>query len=225
LDKRGQPVLGYSQKISAYLLLGLSVCLTGCGISDEEANNKEVNNAKPMGYYSNEHHEKNHGGNARILDEEDNDGPLVEMMDHALGEEGQADAFTAENVNNDKQIRQNRQEEILTKENKTTVAYDHPLARVIDEKAKSVKNVQDAHSLIYGDNVILAVQMYNKEKMAVTKKSLEKKLKPHIDNKKMSIVTDQGIFFGIEKINKQIREGKPNKTITNNIEDMFEQLR
>ncbi|PKG24418.1 YhcN/YlaJ family sporulation lipoprotein [Niallia nealsonii] len=210
----------YSQKITASLFLGLSICLTGCGISDEEANNKEVNNAKPMGYYSNEHHERNNGGNARILDNEDNDGPLVEMMDHTLGEEGQ----TVRNVNNHKLTRAELNEEITNKEERTDAAYDNQLAKNIEKKSASVKNVKKAHSLVYGNNVVLAVQMYDKGEIDATKKRLEKKIKPYIDNKSISIVTDQGIFSGIEEINKKIREGKPNKTITNNIEDMFEQL-
>ncbi|GKU81417.1 YhcN/YlaJ family sporulation lipoprotein [Niallia sp. NCCP-28] len=214
----------YNQKITASLFLGLSICLTGCGISDEEANNKEINNAKPMGYYSNEHHERNNGGNARILDNEDNDGPLVEMMDHTLGEEGQTGASNVENVNDRRQTRAETKEEITNRGNRTNVTYDNQLAKTIDQKSASVKNIKDAHSLVYGNNVLLAVQMYDKREMDATKKRLEKKITPYAGDKNISIITDQGIFSGIEEINKKIREGKPNKTITNNIEDIFEQL-
>lgn len=216
--------MGYNKKRTAYLLLGLSVCLTGCGISDEEANNKEINNAKPMGYYSNEHHERNNGGNARILDNEDNDGPLVEMMDHTLGEEGQTDISTVQNVNNHRQKRASINEEMTNRGNRMDVAYDNQLAKNIDQKSASVKNIKDAHSLVYGNNVVLAVQMYDQSEIDATKKRLEKKIKPYVDNKSISIVTDQGIFSGIEDINKKIREGQSNKTITNDIEDIFEQL-
>lgn len=57
--------------------------LAGCsGNQKSGANQQYSDQAQPMGYYSNENHPQKRGGYLN-----DNDGPLVEMMDHTLGAE------------------------------------------------------------------------------------------------------------------------------------------
>lgn len=79
--------------VSALLSLGLA----GCGTNDESAVQDRYNDStKPVGYYSNENH-RNGGGNARMLDGADNDGPVTEMMDHTFGSEGQYESNNQRN--------------------------------------------------------------------------------------------------------------------------------
>ncbi|MGP7816847.1 YhcN/YlaJ family sporulation lipoprotein [Niallia sp. 01092] len=205
-------------KKAASILFGLSICLTGCGIQDEEANNKELNNAKPLGYYSNEHHEDTNGGNARVLDGEDNDGPLTEMMDHTFGEEGQQRDQVVRNVNNDRS--KNQDNNRINQD----INYDIDLSQKIDAAAAKVENVQDVNTFVYGDQVLIALQVNNRKNMDRTERRTKEEINPYINNKNVSIVTDQGIFSGIEEINKKIREGQPEKTISTNIEDMLEKV-
>ncbi|MFT8323309.1 MAG: YhcN/YlaJ family sporulation lipoprotein [Bacillus sp. (in: firmicutes)] len=200
-------------------LLGLSICLTGCGIQDEEANNKKLNAAQPLGYYSNEHHEDNNNGvNARILDGEDNDGPVTEIMDHTFGEEGEQRDSIVRNINNNRTRNQdNWQNNQVEKEN----SYDAALANKIDAAAGKVANVQEVQSVVYGNRVLVAIQVKNSENIETTKNKTQREINSYTDNKDVSIVTDKGIFSGIEDINKKIRDGQPERTISESIENMF----
>lgn len=89
----------HKKLIAVPLAALMSMGLTGCGTNDETAvqdrNNEQV---QPMGYYSNENH-GNRGGNARVEDGTDNDGPLTEMMDHTFGGEGRNNGNNRNNRN------------------------------------------------------------------------------------------------------------------------------
>lgn len=65
--------------LSAVMMMGLA----GCGTNRAGVDNQNKSNARPMGYYSNENHPNRSNGFLT-----DNDGPMTEMMDHTLGEEG-----------------------------------------------------------------------------------------------------------------------------------------
>ena len=73
------------------IVVGLMIGLTGCNTNDETAlQDKRTERTTPIGYYSNENHEKSgNGGNAIILEGSDNDGPAVEIMDNTLGRESE----------------------------------------------------------------------------------------------------------------------------------------
>ena len=72
-------------------MAGLVIGLAGCNTNDETAlQDKRTERTMPIGYYSNENHEKSgNGGNAIILEGSDNDGPAVEIMDHTFGRESE----------------------------------------------------------------------------------------------------------------------------------------
>ena len=86
------------------ILAALVIALAGCNINDETAlQDKRTERTLPIGYYSNENHEKN-GGNAIILDGADNDGPLVEIMDHTLGKESERNNSVMRSNNSDSEM-------------------------------------------------------------------------------------------------------------------------
>lgn len=65
------------------VLFILSIVTAGCaGNNDASMAEHNRSNVRPMGYYSNENHPNRGAGLFN-----DNDGPLVEMMDHTLGAE------------------------------------------------------------------------------------------------------------------------------------------
>ncbi|WP_445490160.1 YhcN/YlaJ family sporulation lipoprotein [Niallia sp. 03133] len=212
-------------KKAAPFFLGLVICLTGCGIQDEEANNKKLNTAKPLGYYSNEHHEDNKGGNARVLDGEDNDGPITEIMDHTYGEEGNQRDYQARNINNvnnnNDTINWNEGAENDRNDNNINDVYDTDLAGQIENAAEKVNNVQDVRTAVYGDRVIVAIQVKDNKNKDDAKQKTNEVIKPLINNKNVDVVTDKGIFSGIEDINKKIRDGQPEKTISNSFDNLF----
>ncbi|MFB6468009.1 YhcN/YlaJ family sporulation lipoprotein [Cytobacillus sp. Hz8] len=79
MNRKGLVVVSFSTLIS----LGLA----GCNANNEaKIQGRYSDSMEPVGYYSNEN--VHHGGNAIV--DQDNDGALIEIMDHTLGGEGEA---------------------------------------------------------------------------------------------------------------------------------------
>ena len=77
----------HKKLIAVPLAAIMTMGLAGCGTNEDASVDRKNEIGQPMGYYSNENH-GNRGGNVRVEDGTDNDGPLTEMMDHTLGAEG-----------------------------------------------------------------------------------------------------------------------------------------
>lgn len=196
-----------SSIILAAVLMVASIGLTGCGVNNKEtADSNRLEATKPMGYYSNENHDSNHVG--------DNDGPITEMLDHTYGNEDNTNEINIQNVN----YRTNH-----TTEN-TNQIIDSNMANKAVNLAESNKDVRDAQSIVYGNKVILALEVASKENIDKTKADVENTLARTFKNKDISIVTDRGIFTDIEDINKSIKNGQPQRTITNSIENMVQRI-
>lgn len=178
--------------------------LSGCGNTNQDLDNDGNDSELPLGYYSNERHEQESTGNARVLGNQDNDGPLTEAMDHTFGLEGQQNRVKARNVNQQKSLGDN------------VNAYDTELADKINNAALKVKNVKDVRTVVYNDNVLIALEVNNRKTINATKADVRKNVGSYIKGKEASIVTDKGIFLNIDSINKGIRKGLPEKTIDMN---------
>ncbi|MCE4046901.1 YhcN/YlaJ family sporulation lipoprotein [Bacillus sp. Au-Bac7] len=188
-------------KAAAPFTLSLML-LTGCANTDQDLNNSE--NDIPLGYYSNERHEKESTGNARVLGNQDNDGPLTEAMDHTFGLEGQQNRANASNINDQTSLGNNEE------------SYNTELADKINNAALKVKNVKDVRTVVYNDNVLVALEVNNRKTITTTKADVRKNIGSYIKGKETSIVTDKGIFLNIDSINKGIRKRLPEKTIDRN---------
>lgn len=218
----------HKNKLVAPVLLTLTFGLAGCGVNeDETADQNRLNNARPIGYYSNEQHEVNNDNRSTT----DNDGPITEMMDHTFGDEdnrngigGQdvnnRDGVNVRNVNNRNTTRDNSN--IDNREDK--VSYDTDLAEKVSNVAAKIDNVKNARSIVYGDNVLVALEVENTKNIEQTKTKVKDKLDDSLNGRDISVVTDRGIFTSIEDINRSIRKGQPQQTITNNIEHIFNDL-
>lgn len=68
---------------TAFLLSGLTACNTNT--TDEGALGNNANGARPIGYYSDENANRTNGGNAFLLDG-DNDGPVTEILDRTAND-------------------------------------------------------------------------------------------------------------------------------------------
>lgn len=156
--------------------------MTGCaGNNRSEINERFNDNARPIGYYSNENHQKNNSGFFA-----DNDGPITEWMDHGLGAENQ-------NLNSQK-----------------LSAYPSDLGRLSDQirkKAATVNNVQDVRSVVYGSSVLISVDLIDKSKASETKKMIRKAVKPYVNGRSITVITDDGTFSRNRNLHNDIREG------------------
>ena len=196
-------------KIIAPVILSVSIGLVGCGANqDETADQNKMNATKSIGYYSNEQEDTNNSG--------DNDGPVTEIMDHTLGEEGRNGGLQVRNVNNENNNDTNKEND--------SKKIDANLANKIANTVKNVDNVKDAETLVYGDQVLVALEVNNSDDIKKTKAAVEDKIDNNLKNKDITVVTDRGMFTNIEDINKSIRNGKTERTITNNIENMLHHL-
>lgn len=213
-------------KLVAPVLLTLSFGLTGCGVNeDQTADRNRLNNTRQIGYYSNEQHEGNNGvGNA------DNDGPITEMMDHTFGDEGNTNGSNVRNVNNRNRTNvrnvnnHNNRDNVNINDQNERVSYDTELAEKISDRVTKMDNVKNARTLVYGENVLVALEVENTKNVAKTKAQVKDKLNDSLNGRDISIITDRGIFNSIEDINRSIRNGQPRQTINHNIENIFQDL-
>lgn len=229
----------------------LTFSLVGC--SQDEATNGNQQISQPFGYYSNENH--NGGGNARIYNE--NDGPLVEIMDHSLGEEGQRSRENrrqhlmqkdeAGNPANPTVPRAKQDKNFFERDNRYShadanyhghlddqtrkarssyyTAYEGDLAEKIGDVTAKVPNVEDVRSVVYGSNVLIAVDLTNYDRDVETKADITKAVQPYLRGRSVQVVTDEGTFSRIRNIDNDLRDGGPRETIDADIKGMFRTLK
>ncbi|MCM3360733.1 YhcN/YlaJ family sporulation lipoprotein [Niallia sp. MER TA 168] len=204
-------------KLVAPVLLTVTFGLAGCGVNDDQtADQNRLNNARPIGYYSNEQHDVNNNNSFTT----DNDGPITEMMDHTFGDEDNKNGVGVQNVNNKNTTRENRNND--NQDNR--VSYDTELAEKVTNAAAKMDNVKNARSIVYGENVLVALEVDDTKIVDQTKAKVKDKLNDSLNGKDISVVTDRGIFTSIEDINRSIKNGQPQQTINNNIENIFNRL-
>lgn len=219
----------HKNKLVAPVLLTLTFGLTGCGVNeDQTADQNRLNNARPIGYYSNEQHEVNNGNRYTT----DNDGPITEIMDHTYGDEDNRNGVDVQNVNNKKDINvrnvnnrnANRDNANIDDRDDDKVSYDTELAEKTSNAAAKIDNVKNARSIVYGDKVLVALEVENTKNIDKTKAKVKDKLNDSLNGRDISVVTDRGIFTSIEDINRSIKNGQPQQTIGKNIENIFNDL-
>lgn len=238
--------------ISLPITAVFALSISGCS-QDEATNGNNSSVSQPFGYYSNENHGS--GGNARIFNE--NDGPLVEILDHSFGEEGQKSREdrrkllmqkdesgnpanpTVPRAENDKSFmeRDNRYShsdanyhghlDDQTRKAKSSyyTAYEGDLAEKIGDVTAKVPNVEDVRSVVYGSNVLVAVDLTNYDEEVETKVDVARAVKPYLRGRSVTVVTDEGTFSRIRNIDNDLRDGGPRETIDADITNMFRGLK
>lgn len=254
----------------------LSIGLAGCGNDESAVQDRNTNRVQPFGYYSNENHQN--GGNVQILD--DNDGPLIEIMDHSLGTEGtngrndrqqylevkdengnpknptrpladtdrnfferdnrfsRSDAnyhghldgnrastlrsttdynrdgiygtnnnrvMTGDGANNDlgkntDQKTDSNQTSIMSTPN---LANDASLMNQLNKTVAAIPNVKKVQTVVNNNRVVIAVDMSSYLDAAKTRKKIEDAVKPYVNGRTITIVTDRGSFQRMRSMSEQ----------------------
>jgi spore cortex protein len=233
----------------------LTTGLIGCGNNDEAAvQDRYSDRGQPMGYYSNENHERRNG-NVNILS--DNDGPVTEMMDHTLGDEGRNARrernrtlqIKDENGNpqNPSVPLANEDRNFFQRDNRFSrsdanyhghlddntrqpnssyyTAYEGQLADRIGDATARVNNVEDVRSVVYGSDVLIAVDLTDYRKEEKTKRDIERAVKPYLKGRSCTVVTDEGMFSRIRNIDNDLRDGGPREQIDTDLKNMFRSIR
>jgi spore cortex protein len=154
--------------ISGLLMFGIAGC---AGNNRADLNNRYNDNARPIGYYSNENHPNQNSG----FFNDDDDGPITEMMDHNLGTERKSNNIQTRNVNN------------ISPTGTSAVG---KLSDQIRMKTAGVDNVQDVRSVVNGSNILITVQLKDKNKAKQTKKAIRKAIRPYTDGRSVTIHID-----------------------------------
>jgi spore cortex protein len=220
------------------------------------ANDRNINHQKtgydflrPFGYYSNENH---NSGNARILD--DNDGPIIELMDHMFGDEGQVERnrnmrtlqtrdengnpgnptkplaktdrnffqkdnrFSTSDVNYHGHLDANNSR--IRSANNTV--NDIQLADKLDHATASVVNVEDVHSIVYKNSVIIAVDLKDLSKETEARQQILKAVEPYVKGRTVNVISDEGTFTRIRDIDYRLRAGDLRDGLDANMRDIFD---
>jgi spore cortex protein len=201
-------------------ILGIMIVGTaGCaGNNRAGVNENYQDNARPIGYYSNENHPNQ--TNALFTD---NDGPLTEMMDHTLGTErgnpqNQARMLLQGKINNENPSNLSGTPATNNRLNTSNTNYSgnlnqrntafstdpNTLGKMSDQirsQAAKVKNVQDVRSVVYRSSVLITVKLKDKSQAEKTKQAIVKAIQPYADGRSITVITDKGTLRKEQNIN------------------------
>lgn len=192
-------------------LLGVSGC----------AGNNRNDLSRPIGYYSNENHQNNYGNNLFVdndgpltemmdhtLGDEDRvSNSQKKKMLQTRDKNGNPANPTAPLAANDQFLKKdnrfstgdvNYHDHLSQNINNTGTTTDpKSLGEISDrirQKALTVKNVHDVRSVAYGSSVLISVDLVDKSKAGSTKKAIRKAVEPLVNNRKVTVLTDEGTF-------------------------------
>lgn len=221
--------------LSSALLLG---GLAACNNDDNEALNERYDyNAREIGYYSNENNrDGNRNGTAGYGGDEavrDNDGPITELLDgndHNGNNNGTRN--TTNNRNNGPDNGFSRadynysgQRDDLNERADSSYynQYEGDLAERISRKVAKVDQVDDARTVIYNDDILIAVDTNDRND-----KNVEKQVKQAVGDlargKDVRVVTDENTFNRVEQIDNDLRNGNAMDEIQSDIKGIFNDL-
>ena len=233
------------------IVVGLMIGLTGCNTNDETAlQDKRTERTMPIGYYSNENHEKSgNGGNAIILEGSDNDGPAVEIMDHTLGRESETNKRVMRSSNSNTEpksaplLEDNNarfgnpmfgDSDInyhghLNNANSTQRksyhnGYEGKLAEKVTTAVKGIENVKDARTIVYENNVIIGLQLGNGNLAEETKRNVHQEVQRLVDSRAVYYVTNESRFNAIKAMDNDLKNGSDREQINTDIEHLIRSI-
>jgi spore cortex protein len=197
--------------ILIFSLLGVSGC----------AGNNRNDMTRPIGYYSNENHQNNYGNNLYVDndgpltemmdhtlgDEDQVSNSQKKKMLQTRDKNGNPPNPTVPLAANDQFLKKdnrfstgdvNYHDHLSQNINNTGTATDPKnLGEISDrirQKVLNVKNVEDVRSVVYGSSVLISVDLKDRNKADSTKKAIRKAVQPYVNNRAVTVITDEGTF-------------------------------
>lgn len=104
-------------------------------------------------------------------------------------------------------------------------AYEGDLSEKIADTTGLVRNVEDVRSVIYGSNVLIAVDLTDYSREQETKRDIQKAVRPYLRGRSCTVVTDEGTFSRIRNLDNDLRDGGPHEQINLDMKDLFRTLK
>lgn len=161
--------------------------------------------------------------NNRILQNRDENGnpgnptkPLAERDRNFLQRDNR---FSTSDVNYHGHL-DNKQNSQIRSANDTV--YDMKLADKLSNAAASVTNVEEAHSIVYKNSVIIAVNVKDSSKEMETRQQVTKAVQPYVNGKAVNVVADEGTFTRIRDIDYRMRNNDLRDGLDMNMREIFD---
>ncbi|HZH59894.1 MAG TPA: YhcN/YlaJ family sporulation lipoprotein [Metabacillus sp.] len=219
--------------ITAFALLTTS--LTACN-GDQGAidNNRNTNQAQPMGYYTNED-----------TNGVDNEGPVTEMMDGMNDGDNRNHYFRQVNNRGNNRNMSNptvplgNRDTGLVRDNRYSngdtnyhrhlneVGYynrgDGEIAQKIKNSVEKMDNVDEARVVVTDDNVLVAIDT-NDRNVQDMKEKITRQARKMADGRNVQVVTDEGTFTRIRNIDNDIQNGVDRDVIDTDVNELLDDL-
>jgi spore cortex protein len=187
-------------------ILGLG--LTGCGMGDNEGNTASEAGSRTESLGA------DMGG-------KDTDNPSRPLADYDKSFYQRDNRFSRSDANYHGHLDNNAREGRRS----YYTAYEGQLSEKLGDKTSAVPNVEDARTVIYGSNILIAAVLADYSREEQTKQEIQKAVAPYLRGRNCTIVTDTGTFSRIRNIDNDLRDGGPREQIDLDIKDMFHSLR
>jgi spore cortex protein len=104
-------------------------------------------------------------------------------------------------------------------------AYEGRLTEKIGNETAAIRNVEDVRSVVYGSDVLIAVDLADYSREEQTKKDIQQAVSPYLRGRSCTVVADEVTFSRVRNIDNDLRDGGPREQIDLDIKDMFHSLR
>jgi spore cortex protein len=217
------------------------LCLAGglaaCGSYEGALDARYNDNARPIGYDTNENNRENNG-NAFIMN--DNDGPVTEFLDRGAVNRrtdvnrremtnptvpyAESDRTFFERDNHFKRTDINYHGHLNNMNAKTRSSYynryNGELAEKIALRAAKVEDIADARALVYRDSVLVAVDTSSRDTQNLENK-VKQAIAPYTKNKKVRIVSNPSMYQRVRVIDNNLRYGRPFDEMERDLQTIF----
>ncbi|WP_223702885.1 YhcN/YlaJ family sporulation lipoprotein [Sutcliffiella deserti] len=235
------------KSVVAITSASLLLCgLTGCGTGNSAEDNRYYEETTPIGYYTSEdnpnvNNNRNHrtnkerGNTFRVTD---NDGPVNEILDRSVinGERNKKQTTR----NNPLSTRENRTEtneyergfnyrrsdinyhrhlnDIGTAKPSFYNNYQGRLTERLTERAQQVDGVEDARAVVYGNDILIAIEPGNNRREQMVTNDVRRAVQPLTNGKECRVVVNQGTYNTVRQFDNELRDGGP-------VDDLNEDIR
>ncbi|PAE21695.1 hypothetical protein CHH80_04530 [Bacillus sp. 7504-2] len=227
-------ILNY-KKLTWLAAVAIVLSLGACGNNDEAVDGRD-RQPLAIGYYSNEHHEED-GGNTNWLNE-DNDGPVTELMDHTIAGEGRNNGIRG--INNEAAPGGEYNHTLFSRDDQNYhahlndnnsgarssyyTAYNGRLAQRVGNIATTVVNVADARAVVHRERIIVGAVLEDPLRAEETKAAIVDAIEPYADGRIVSVTTNDSTYSRIRTIDNQLRDGGPRDMVDEEIDHMFKTI-